>query len=167
VLRRLQDHTILLSIAEGDERAFSQLFYEYHQPLGQFVYSITRSRELTEEVIQDVFVKVWQNRGSLPAVQHFHAYLFITTRNHTLNVIRQQSLLKKKQQAANRFLMLEEEQAPEPSYDLILQQAVNHLPQQQKKVFLLKQQGLKNADVAVRLKISVNSVKKYQQWAVQ
>lgn len=169
MLRQLKDHTILSAIARGDERAFSHLFYEYHQPLGHFVYSVTRSHELAEEIIQDVFVKIWEGRAELPAICNFHAYLFIITRNHTLNAIRKQSLLKKKQEAEKNFAAqsVEEPQVYDDQYEILLQHAVNHLPRQQKKVFLLKQKGLKNADVAYQLNISVHSVKKYQQWAMQ
>ena len=53
------------------------LFDQYHQQLAHFVFSVTRSRELTEEIIQDVFVKIWEERRSLPELKSFSAYLFI------------------------------------------------------------------------------------------
>lgn len=169
MLRQLQDHSILTAIAHGDERAFSSLFYEYHQPLGTFVFSVTRSQELTEEIIQDIFVKIWENRSALPSIDNFSAYLFIITRNHTLSTLQKQNLAKKKQETIRRYLAFldENEPLPDQNYHVMLERAVDHLPQQQRKVYLLKQQGLKNADVAFQLDISVNTVKKYQQWALQ
>jgi RNA polymerase sigma factor (sigma-70 family) len=167
VLRQLQDHTILTAIAAGDERAFSSLFHEYHQPLGVVVFSVTRSNDLTQEIIQDVFIKVWENRKALPGIHNFSAYLFIITRNHTLNAIRKQQLVLKKQQAVSSNLAIDEVPVREENYYDLLDTAVDRLPLQQKKVYLLKQQGLKNTDVALQLNISVNSVKKYQQWALQ
>lgn len=157
------------AIAQDDERAFNRLFVEYHQQLGHFVFSVTRSKELTEEIIQDVFVKLWENRQQAPFIKNFPAYLFIITRNHTLNAIRKQAQAKEKQAAiAEHYEGLAEKEpgAEEPLYAL-LDSAVDRLPVQQKKVYLLRQQGLKNADVAYKLDISVNSVKKYQQWATQ
>jgi RNA polymerase sigma-70 factor (family 1) len=169
VLHPLKDTGILLAIAQDDERAFNSLFVEYHQQLGHFVFSVTRSKELTEEIIQDVFVKLWENRQQLPAVKNFAAYLFIITRNHTLNAIRKQAQAKEKQAAIAEHYegSTEKEPAPEDNLYALLDSAVDQLPLQQKKVYLLRQQGLKNADVAYRLDLSVNSVKKYQQWATQ
>ena len=134
--------------------------------MGRFVFSVTRSKELTEEIIQDVFVKLWENRKDLPAIKNFSAYLFIITRNHTLNTIRKQVQEKEKQQALAQHYELAEETetvGEDARYALL----VDQLPQQQRKVYLRRQQGLKNADVAFQLDLSVNSVKKYQQWATQ
>ncbi|GAA0554916.1 RNA polymerase sigma factor [Chitinophaga japonensis] len=160
---------MLQAIAEGNERAFNDLFQLYHQHLGGFVFSATRSHELTEEIIQDVFVKVWEERAALPAVRNFSAYLFIVTRNQTLNAIRKSARMKQQQQQAMLHFTLadDREQAPADNYYALLDNAVEQLPLQQKKVFRLRQQGLKNSDVALRLNLSVNSVKKYQQLAVQ
>ena len=94
---------------------------------------------------------------------------FIITRNHTLNTIRKQVQEKEKQQQlAQHYEQAEEaEMVGEDNRYALLDSAVDQLPQQQRKVYLLRQQGLKNADVAYELDLSVNSVKKYQQWAMQ
>lgn len=169
MLHPLKDTGILAAIAQDDERAFNSLFVEYHQQLGHFVFSVTRSKELSEEIIQDVFVKLWENRQQLPSVKNFPAYLFIITRNHTLNAIRKQVQAKEKQAAIAEHYELSTEKEPvtEDNLYALLDNAVDQLPLQQKRVYLLRQQGLKNADVAYRLDLSVNSVKKYQQWAMQ
>ncbi|AEW02176.1 RNA polymerase, sigma-24 subunit, ECF subfamily [Niastella koreensis GR20-10] len=169
MLHPLKDTGILAAIAQHDERAFNSLFVEYHQQMGHFVFSVTRSKELTEEIIQDVFVKLWENRLQLPSIKNFPAYLFIITRNHTLNAIRKQVQIKEKEAAIAEHYELSTEKEPvaEDNLYAILDSAVDQLPLQQKKVYLLRQQGLKNADVAYRLDLSVNSVKKYQQWATQ
>lgn len=170
MLPSLKDHSILEAIAEGNERAFNDLFYQYHQQLGSFVFSVTKSHELTQEIIQDVFLKIWEDRKALPAVRNFSAYIFIITRNQTLNAIRKLARVKQKQQEAvlHYALSTGREQASiiENNYAL-LDSAVEQLPLQQKRVFRLRQQGLKNSDVAIRLNLSVNSVKKYQQLAIQ
>ncbi|MBO9634375.1 MAG: hypothetical protein J7578_14770, partial [Chitinophagaceae bacterium] len=89
------------------------------------------------------------------------------TRNHTLNAIRKLSLVKKKQDDINQHLSQKEEEIPAENYYSLLDNAVDQLPLQQRKVYLLRQQGLKNTDIAFQMNISVNSVKKYQQWALQ
>jgi len=59
------DAEIIEQIAKGSEKAFAELFYAYHNQLGKFVILLTHSEERTEEIIQDVFVKMWQNREKL------------------------------------------------------------------------------------------------------
>src|SRR5690606_3665295 len=127
------------------------------QHLGSFVFSATRSHELTDEIIQDVFVKIWEERKALPAIKNFSAYLFIITRNQTLNAIRKLARVKQKQQEAILYYTLSgsREQASTDNYYALLDSAVEQLPLQQKKVFRLRQQGLKNSDVAIRLNLSV------------
>lgn len=168
MLKPLENKALLNAIAQNDERAFRAVFDEYHQQLAAFVFSVTRSRELTEEIILDVFLKIWEERNTLPGLKNFTAYLFIVTRNHTLNAIRKLSQVKKKEEAVNRHLsQVEQEEFYTENYYARLDNAVDQLPQQQKKVYLLRQQGLKNADIAYQMNISVHSVKKYQQWAIQ
>lgn len=167
MLKPLENKGMLYAIAQNDERAFRCVFDEYHQQLAAFVFSVTRSRELTEEIIQDVFIKIWEERKSLPALKSFSAWLFIITRNHTLNSIRKLSLVKKKQDDINQHLSQKEDEIPAENYYSLLDNAVDQLPLQQRKVYLLRQQGLKNTDIAFQMNISVNSVKKYQQWALQ
>jgi RNA polymerase sigma-70 factor (ECF subfamily) len=169
VLPELHNHTILQDIARGDEHAFSSLFNEYHQQLGSFVFSVIRSEALTEEIIQDIFVKVWEQRKALPGLKNFSAWLFILTRNHTLNAIRKISQARKNEEAILRHYALVEndEQTPADHYYTALDSAVEQLPLQQKKVLRLKLLGLKNAEIASQLDLSINTVKKYQQWALQ
>lgn len=168
MLKPLENKGLLDAIAQSDERSFRRVFDAYHQQLAAFVFAITRSRELTEEIIQDVFLKIWEERKSLPLLKNFSAYLFIVTRNHTLNTIRKQSLIRKKQADIDLHLVeAEEAETNTENYYSLLDNAVDQLPLQQRKVYLLRQQGLKNADIAFQMNISVNSVKKYQQWAMQ
>lgn len=167
MLKPLENKALLDAVAQNDERAFRAIFDEYHQQLAAFVFSVTRSRELTEEIIQDVFLKIWEERSSLPELKSFNAYLFIVTRNHTLNAIRKLSLVKKKQEAVNIHFIQTGEESQVENYYTLLDNAVDQLPLQQKKVYLLRQQGFKNSDIAYQMNISVHSVKKYQQWALQ
>lgn len=129
----LQDEAVLLKeIAEGSQKAFSRLFYGYQQQLGAFVQMVTGLPEMAEEVVQDVFVQIWQKRSSLPEIEHFSSWLFIVTKNKTLNALRNQQLRQKKWQqyeldiksGLHQDLGHDEDQE---YYDL-LQEAVEQLP---------------------------------------
>ncbi len=91
------------------------VFDEYHQQLAAFVFTITHSRELTEEIIRDVFLKIWEDRNTASGLKNFTAYLFIVTRNHTLNAIRKLTQVRKKQEAvSHHFMQAEEEEVLKP-----------------------------------------------------
>ena len=70
------DHELLTAIAGGDEMAFTRLFNAYHEKLYTFILRLTQSSETAEDVLQDVFFKIWANRKLLTDIDNFNAYLF-------------------------------------------------------------------------------------------
>jgi RNA polymerase sigma-70 factor (family 1) len=168
------EHELLSRVVLGEEKAFSELFYAYHNQLGEYVLLLTGSAEMTEEIVQDVFVKVWMNREALLKIDRFTAYLFILTRNYTLNCIRKVSKEQKQrvqygdEMLANEFdSEMQEPLFADPDYLRLIDRAVAQLPPQQQRVFRLRQEGLKNPEIAKQMQISTDSVKKYKQWALK
>ncbi|HEV7382224.1 MAG TPA: RNA polymerase sigma-70 factor [Dyadobacter sp.] len=161
-----EEKDILRQVADGDQRAFRQLFDLYHNKLGAHIYHITKSRELAEEVVQDVFLKIWKNRTSLGDLNNFKSYLFVISRNHALNCL--------KTAAAKHFTINNLEQVSDemPIADLfeenerylLVDEAIDRLPQQQKQVYLLsRHERLQYAEIAERMSLSRETVKKYLQ----
>lgn len=162
---------LLLEIAKGDGIAFAEMFRAYHGPLIKYIYTLLESVEICEEIVQDVFLKVWENRATLPKLDKFTAYLFIVTRNYTISAIRQMAKHKKHSQLyAEEVLNLndgEEVFNVDQKYQHILNKAIAELPPSQQRVLQLRQQGLKSREIAGEMGISIESVKKYQQWATK
>ncbi len=79
---------LVARVAAGDEHAFAQLFYAWHQRLADYVYLLTRSLPLAEEIVQDCFTKIWLHRRQLASIDNFESYLFTLSRNHTFNCLR-------------------------------------------------------------------------------
>jgi RNA polymerase sigma-70 factor (ECF subfamily) len=168
------EQELLKEVVQGNENAFAQLFYGYHNQLGSYVLMLTGSKEMTQEIVQDVFVKIWMNRDALQKVDRFTSYLFILTRNYTLNCIRKSVKEQDQISTYTHDALKEESEDPEersllddPEYLRLIDRAVAQLPPQQQKVFKLRQQGLKNPEIAREMEISTDSVKKYQQWALK
>ena len=162
------EKAVLLQVAQGDEQAFRLLFGAYHQPLALHVYRLTESAELTEEIVQDVFLKIWMSREALAEVQQFSAYLFVVSKNHTLNALRAIARERVRQRT-----WAQETQAAVPAEDKqgyyysLIDKAIQQLPPQQQKVYLLsRHERLKHREIASRMGISPETVKKYMQLAI-
>lgn len=164
----IEDKNLLAEIAAGDEKAFRQLFNKYHQRVGSHIVQITNSQQLAEEVVQDVFLKLWLNRSTIEEVKNIDAYLFVLAKNHALNYLKklnqelkQQMQWKREQSSASAV-----ENQQDTFYYRQLDEAIDQLPPQQKKVYLLsRHQRLKYAEIAQELNLSRETVKSYLQIA--
>jgi len=164
----LQEEQVLLKkVSAGDEAAFTVLFNLYYPLLSTHVFRITRSLPETEEIVQDVFFKIWMTRESLGNIAAFRPYLWVMAKNRALN-----ALQKTARERNNRTAYLQEYTETEKDDDLhtlhsLIDEAIHHLPPQQKKVYLLsRRQRLRQAEIAAQTGLTVPTVKKYMQLAV-
>ncbi|NSL90895.1 RNA polymerase sigma factor [Chitinophaga solisilvae] len=165
-MKSIDNEPVLIKqVAGGSQQAFAQLFHGYVNQAGKIIHTITGSREQTEEIIQDVFVKLWKDREKLTQIRQFNAYLFILLRNQTLNHLTRIVTERKKQQEYFKQA-LEQENGYDERLD-ILDKAIDALPVQQRTVFLLRAQGYRNPEIALRMNLSTDSVKKYNQLALR
>lgn len=160
-----------MQIAKGDERAFKIIFESAHPIVYKAALLVTASTHLAEEVVQDVFLKLWIRRAGLTAVSNFKSYLFIMARNQAYRALKKQlrwqDLNKETANDADIHLMDLEEELEADKIRKIYELAVNQLPAQQQKVFRLsKQQLLTREQVAHSMNISPETVKKYLAMAM-
>ncbi|KAA0989210.1 RNA polymerase sigma factor [Dyadobacter aurulentus] len=164
-----RENEILQQIAQGDERAFAALFNHFHQPLGLHIFKFTKSEQLAEEVVQDVFLKIWLNRELLVGIDNFRVYLYVISKNAALNC------LKKVANESARIVDLDPqadtiaaENIEEDHRYLLIDEAIDRLPPQQKQVYLLRRhERLSYPEIAAQMKISKETVKKYLQIATE
>lgn len=165
-----EEEHLLLQVAGGNDKAFRQLFYTYHQPLAMHVFRLTQSVELAEEIVQDVFLKIWTNRETLTEVRNFRAYLFVVSKNQTLNALRKLAKERDNKKAYEKeaaILYYNKESEKDSDYYNLIDQAIGQLPPQQQKVYCLSRHNcLKYQEIAQQLNISRETVKKYMQLAI-
>ncbi len=164
------ERELLRSASIGDERAFRILFYRYHRLLGTHIVRITKSAEVAEEVVQDVFLKIWLNRETLDEIENFRAYLYVAGKNHALNLLKKAAKERAVSIESARLLVenFGTEDAEQREYDDLMDEAIDHLPPQQQKVYLLsRHEQLKYKEIAARLDLSTETVKKYLQLATE
>jgi RNA polymerase sigma-70 factor (ECF subfamily) len=161
---------LMALVAEGDEQAFSRLFCIFHQELADYVLRLTKSLPMTEEIVQDVFVKIWTRRDQLHEVVNFRAYLFVISRNYTFNVMRGEArrALQYRQWVADIPFSEDPENAPDRErYYLIIEEAASMLaPQQQKAWRMSREEGLKHEEIAQRMQLSKETVKRHVSLAI-
>ena len=72
---------------DGDQQAYAQLYLDFMPNLLRFARSIIKNHELSEEVVSDVFIKIWQNRAEIGKVDNLKLYLYVSTKNTALNYL--------------------------------------------------------------------------------
>ncbi|MBS1607139.1 MAG: RNA polymerase sigma-70 factor [Bacteroidetes bacterium] len=162
------DKELLDLVASGDQAAFERLFNAWYEQLGAHIYRLTESRQLAEEIVQDVFLNVWINREALAGITNFRAYLFVASRNRALNALRslaRERTLRRAWQRDNGGEAIEPS-SENSDLDGLLDLAVRQLPPQQQKVYVMSRyQRLRYDEIASRMNISRETVKKYLQHA--
>ena len=166
------DKALILQISKGDEYAFRMLFDQYRDKIFSIAWKITRVRSAGEDVVQEVFIKLWMNKEKLAEVENLNAYVNKITRNHILNNLRkvayEQTFLEDliKEQSVNT------EKVSDPvlynELQNLVHRAIQQLSPQQKKVFQLSRtEGLKHAEIAAQLNISQSTVKDHMVEALR
>jgi RNA polymerase sigma-70 factor (family 1) len=157
------ERELFLRMAEGDEAAFADIFFHYIPVLQPHIFSLTRSEEVTQDIIHDVFLKLWMGRSKLPEVENYRAYLFTASTNRTYDHLRKQA--KERQVMAvvrDRFSQAEDTTEEAIDYNqsaVLIDQAVAKLPPQRKLIFTLsREEGLSHDEIAERLHISKYTV---------
>jgi RNA polymerase sigma-70 factor (ECF subfamily) len=147
-----------------DESAYKELFLGFYKPLHQFAYSFVRSKELAEEIVSDVFLRIWTKRSDLENIENLKVYLYVGIKNTALKY-----LLKQQRQVAISIdeLDVELESFSRNPEEMMLTaemlhkiyQAVNSLPPRCKIIFkLIKEDGLRYKEVAEILNISIKTI---------
>lgn len=159
-------------IAIGDEHAFRSLFDLYKTKIYFFILHIVHTEAEAEELVQEVFMRLWISRQSLVNVENPDSYLFIMARNRSLDYIQQvagERKLKQQLQQQQEFSAnTTEEDIDFSQSKQLVDAAVSQLPKQQELVFRLsKEQGLSRQQIAQQLNISENTVRNHLAEAIK
>ena len=161
------EQELLQQVAAGDEHAFSTLYERYHYPLYRNVFRLVQSEEETKDIIQEIFISLWENRARLSADRPINGWLFTLSYNKSVNYLK-----KKLRQEAKTDLgasIAEEPQdaeLPDIQWQL-LEEAVSRLSPRKRRVFeLCKLEGKTYDQAALELGLSKHTVGEYLQDAM-
>ena len=164
-----EDQTID-KINKGDINAFQYLYTEFYPSLCIYAKSITRDKEIAQEIVQDVYIKLWEQQGHLKNVVSIKLYLFISVRNHCINYLKHLLVITRfnaqylqKLKDAQDFYLLTQETGESLMIAKELKEKVfkeiEFLPEQCRKILKMSRfEGLKHSEIADILGISINTV---------
>jgi len=157
------ERILLEAIHAEDEKAFEEIFMGYKDRVFNIAMLYTESQELSEEIVQDVFVKVWSKRKELTAIRDFSSWIFTLTRNRSFNVLRDTATLQSHQQELISHLPTAhegDELMIVKDTEKLINEALQLLSPSQKQAFeLFKIQGLSREETARAMNLSPNTVK--------
>jgi RNA polymerase sigma-70 factor (family 1) len=161
------DRDLFALIATGNEPAFAELFRRYDKRIYPFVLNMIRSESQAEDITHEIFIKLWLHRSKLPHIERPDAYILTIASRHTLDHIKSNLNQAKMAQQLSYTManassnVTEETLLYRQSLELV-EQAVERLPEQQRKVYSLsRKEGYTNDEIAHQLNISRHTVRNH------
>ncbi len=156
------NHNFLKKLQKGNQEAYNYLVDIYHHELCIYASSLSRDMYTAEDIVQNVFLKLWEQREKLNSKFSIKSFLYRSVYNEFINQYRKKETLTVVEEHYNSSLniIVKEENTSEISNLIVLvKQEIQHLPPRCKEMFLLsKQEGLTNIEIAQYLEISIKAV---------
>jgi len=153
---------IIQKVAEGDSKAFTQLYEYYREPGLRFITSIVKDKEEAENMLQEVFIKIWYRRDQINPELNFNAYLFACLKNMAFDHLKK---IDKDRKMLCQYLIQVKENyetgldLEEVKIDKLLS-AISRLPKKRKMILqLIMEEGKSYQEIAQIMRISKNTVK--------
>lgn len=163
----LNDQELLLKISSHNEEAFKSLFTRYRDKLFAYIFKVTKSRETSEEIVMDVFMKIWQSRTVLTEIKNFEAFIFHVAKNKSLDFLR----VAARDRVLTELIwdQISNECGHQPDEKMILtelkckiDETIEQLSPQRQTVFRLsREQNMTYDQIALHLQLSKSTVKNH------
>ena len=167
-----EEKLLLKEVSKGNEKAFRILYDRYFDRLAAFIFKLCKCETVTEEIVQDIFLKLWINRHLLDQLDCPEAYIFSMARNSSIDYFRRLaretnliSALSAQLQIANNDI---EDRLHAKELRRLIEEAVDQLSAQKKKIFKLsKDEGLSHNEIAEVMQLSKSTVKNHLSETLQ
>lgn len=164
----IDEKALLIELKRGDKIAFKQLYEVYSGKLASKLIYLLKSEELAQDILQDVFLKIWINREIIDTELSFGAFLYKIATNLSKNVIRKNvydQLMRDEVGKEGVYHPMEEDEDAEQA-KAILDQAMDQLTERQREVYTLhKLEGLSYQEISEKLNISLSAINHHIQKA--
>lgn len=177
---RLQMDMENLHMQKNNKSDFSRVYSIYFPKLVRFAREFVLSTEDAENIIQDIFIYLWEHQVLLDTLTNLNAFLFTLVKNKCIDQLRHRKLLERKREEFKIVLdkeiqlklyalqQFDENALSNEDIEIILNNAINSLPEKCREVFILsRMEGLKNREIAERLNISAKTVENQMTTAIR
>ena len=160
---KLNLNKIIAELAKDNEAPLEDLFNYYYPRLYNFSRFFLKIEDGIDDILQEVFLKIWQNRKKINSTNTFNSYVFTITRNLLLNELRSRLNYKKTKEEIRNLSLAKEYSSIEQIEYYDLKEKVNlivsQLPKRQKEIFILSRtEGLSHKEIAEKLEINTKTV---------
>jgi len=154
------DNQLIEQINKGNKQIFNDLFREYYQKLCAFAFKFVKTKDVSEEIVQDIFVHLWENSDTIQIQLSLKSYLYSAVRNKSLNFLKHEKFETEFAESTiyEEYYEIDENQE---NTELIvkLKKAILNLPEKCQEIFVLsKNEGLTYDEIADYLKVSQKTV---------
>ncbi len=161
-----------MQLMAGNEKAFRKLYDTYRNDLYRFSLSMVVSKTYAEEIIQDVFLKLWMNRKTLKPELSIRSYLFTITRNDTISFLKKAANNKKMREqifyTSQKHVYSTERYIREAELEIIKNEALELLTPRRRQIFEMSRNEDKSyEEIAIELGISPNTVRNQMSMALE
>lgn len=167
-MNHINEKELVLRLRQDDIKAFDILYYTYHNSLYSNIFKLTREADVARDILQEVYISLWEKRSSLNPSQPIAGWLFVVSYNKSVSFLKKrlkESILKS--QSLPEFPTQERNAYLQESRLNLLEEAIEKLSPQKRKVFeLCKIQGKTYEETAKELGISKHTVKEYLSGAI-
>ena len=165
-LREKTDTELVTLLIQNNEAAFSELYVRYKDKLYYFCLHLLKSKEEANDIVQEIFIRLWESRSFINPELSFSSFLYTMARNRILNYFRDIDIDEKVKQILSAQKITEEEAIDSKiiytEYQMILQNAISQLPPQRQKIFNMSRiESMSHKEIAAELGISVNTVQEH------
>ncbi len=158
------DKILITRFLAGDQKSFDKIFLHYYPNIQLFINGIIHQKEDSENIAQDIFVKLWQSRTSVAHIQNFDSYLFTMAKHAAFHYLRKE-VYHSTEPIGN--VQPQEDHSSEDeimakSLLEYIRNAIDKMPEKQKEIFLMsRRDGLSNEEIARKLHISKRTVENH------
>jgi len=150
-----------------DTSAFRLLYKVFYKALVDYAYRYTNDMNAAEDIVQDVFVALWERKRSFLSPRSVKAFFYNSVHNASLNWLKHKNVVSGYAQQASQGLARDPAPTDDDFFDEEIYRqlfaAIDALPPQQREVFLLQMVGKKNAEIAEVLNMTINTVKTHKR----
>lgn len=158
------DPELIILLKHDDQYAYTEIFERYKEVLLRHAYRILTDKDEVNDVVQDIFLTLWQKRASIEFKVSLFSYLNTSVRNRIFDLLSHKKLVLKYAESINKFLVegynVTDDEIRERELSAIIEREIEYLPAKMKEVFLLnKKEGFSYKEIAEKLNITDQTAK--------